>query len=148
MDEGTYLDTLLDQVTWWDHVDYLCRSRVSDRSSSSYNQDRTRMDTLVSLDPMVIIFRSVKHSYRPFECHGVIRVREVLFGECGRDDGSLHDGTVEQCSLKVQETGGWFHGFFKRPNDSWVVCEITFTVFAHCFTGYSEGVGMGESVGF
>lgn len=41
------------------------------------------MDILIVLDPVVVIFRSVKHCYGPLEGHRVVGVGEVLIPERG-----------------------------------------------------------------
>jgi len=82
-------------MSWWDHVHYLGSTRVSNRSSTSNDENGTSGDTLVGFDPVMVILRTIEYSDRTLECHWVIGVGEVLLGECWRDDGSLHDRTVE-----------------------------------------------------
>lgn len=71
---GTYLDTLLDQMSRRDHVDYLGSTGISNRSSTPDNEDSTSSNTLVGLDPVVVVFRSVKYGDRSFKRHGIIWV--------------------------------------------------------------------------
>jgi hypothetical protein len=133
-------------MTWGNHIDDLCSSWVSDRARTSNNEDRSCVYTLVVLDPVMVVFRTVKDSDRSFERHEVIWIREVLLGKGRRNDRSLHDRTVEQGALEMEESGGGLHWLVERPNHARVGCKVAFTVFTHRLAGNGQCVWMRQSV--